>query len=83
VKASSLVHLKRGGEGGIRTLPRGGEKVLADGLSQVNALRAFFLKIPITQTHWYEYFLHNQRAALLKVRLFLQAGERVIVINTP
>jgi hypothetical protein len=37
----------------------------------------------LVQTHWYEYLLHNQRAALLKVRLFLQGGERVIVINTP
>ena len=37
----------------------------------------------LVQKHWYEYFLHNQRATLLKLRLFLQAGERVIVINTP
>ena len=37
----------------------------------------------LVQTHWYEYLLHNQRAALLKVRLFLQAGEIVIVVNTP
>jgi len=37
----------------------------------------------LVQTHWYEYFLHNQRAALLKLRLFLEAGERVIVVNTP
>ena len=37
----------------------------------------------LVQTHWYEYILHNQRAALLKVRLFLQGGERVIVVNTP
>lgn len=37
----------------------------------------------LVQTHWYEYFLYNQRAALLKVRLFLQGDERIIVINTP
>jgi hypothetical protein len=37
----------------------------------------------LVQTHWYEYFLHNQRAALLKVRLFLQGDERIVVINTP
>jgi amino acid transporter len=37
----------------------------------------------LVHKHWYEYFLHNQRAALLKMRLFLQAGERVIVVNTP
>jgi hypothetical protein len=37
----------------------------------------------LVHKHWYEYFLHNQRAAFLKMRLFLQAGERVIVVNTP
>ena len=37
----------------------------------------------LVQRHWFEYLLHNQRATLLKVRLFLQAGERVIVVNTP
>ena len=37
----------------------------------------------LVQRHWYEYLLHNQRAALLKVRLFLGGDERVVVINTP
>ncbi|HWY52048.1 MAG TPA: APC family permease [Chthoniobacterales bacterium] len=37
----------------------------------------------LVQTHWYEYFLYNQRATLLKVRLFLGGDERIIVINTP
>ena len=37
----------------------------------------------LVQARWYEYFLHNQLAALLKVRLFLQGDERIIVINTP
>jgi amino acid transporter len=37
----------------------------------------------LVQMHWYEHLLHNQRAALLKVRLFLGGDERVIVINTP
>jgi amino acid transporter len=37
----------------------------------------------LVQARWYEYLLHNQRAALLKVRLFLQGDERIIVINTP
>jgi len=37
----------------------------------------------LVQMHWHEYLLHNQRAALLKVRLFLQGDERIIVINTP
>lgn len=37
----------------------------------------------LVQTRWYEYFLHNQRAAFLKMRLFLQGDERIVVINTP
>jgi amino acid transporter len=37
----------------------------------------------LVQMHWYEYLLHNQRAAFLKVRLFLHGDERIIVINTP
>ena len=37
----------------------------------------------LVQTRWYEYLLHNQRAAFLKVRLFLGGDERIIVINTP
>jgi amino acid transporter len=37
----------------------------------------------LVQTHWYEYFLYNQRATLLKVRLFLGGDERIVVINTP
>jgi hypothetical protein len=37
----------------------------------------------LVQAHWYEYLLHNQRATLLKVRLFLQGDERIVVINTP
>jgi hypothetical protein len=37
----------------------------------------------LVQARWYEYLLHNQRAAFLKVRLFLGGDERIIVINTP
>jgi amino acid transporter len=37
----------------------------------------------LVQARWYEYLLHNQRATLLKVRLFLQGDERIIVINMP
>jgi hypothetical protein len=39
----------RRGEGGIRILRGGIEKVLADALSQVNSRQQFF-KIPITDT---------------------------------
>lgn len=46
--------------------------------------RLIAVMIPeLVQARWYEYLLHNQRVALLKVRLFLQGDERIIVINTP
>ncbi len=34
-------------------------------------------------THWYDYFLHNQRATALKAALLLRGGERVAMINVP
>jgi amino acid transporter len=37
----------------------------------------------LVPTHWYEHLLHNQRATLLKVRLFVGGDERIVVINTP
>jgi hypothetical protein len=37
----------------------------------------------LVEAHWYEYLLHNQRAAFLKLRLFLGGDERIIVVNTP
>jgi hypothetical protein len=49
-----------------------------------NPDRLIAVVIPeLAQMRWYEYLLHNQRAALLKIRLFLQGDERIIVINTP
>ena len=33
--------------------------------------------------HWYENFLHNQRANLLKLILLVKGNEKVIVINIP
>ena len=34
-------------------------------------------------THWYDYFLHNQRTTALKAALLLRGGERVAMINVP
>jgi amino acid transporter len=46
--------------------------------------RLIAIVIPeLVQAHWYDYLLHNQRAAFLKVRLFLGGDEQIIVINTP
>jgi len=33
--------------------------------------------------HWWESFLHNRRADLLKVMLLLRGNRRIIVINIP
>src|SRR5215831_381252 len=37
----------------------------------------------LVEAHWYEYLLHNQRAAWLKADLFLHGEQRVVVINVP
>ncbi len=34
-------------------------------------------------TRWWQYFLHNQRAQLLKLLLLLRGNQRIIVINIP
>jgi len=33
--------------------------------------------------HWYHYFLHNKRAALLKTLLYFSGNQQVVVINVP
>lgn len=33
--------------------------------------------------HWYHYFLHNKRAALLKAQLYFSGNQQVVVINVP
>jgi hypothetical protein len=46
--------------------------------------RQFAVMIPeLVERHWYYYFLHNQRAAVLKALLYLRGSERVAVVNVP
>ncbi len=33
--------------------------------------------------HWYHYFLHNKRAALLKAQLYFSGNQQVVVMNIP
>jgi hypothetical protein len=33
--------------------------------------------------HWYEHFLHNKRAAMLKALLLVRGDEDIVVINVP
>ena len=37
----------------------------------------------LVERHWYHYFLHNQRAAILKALLFLRGNQHLSVINIP
>jgi amino acid transporter len=33
--------------------------------------------------HWYHYFLHNKRAALLKAQLYFSGNQQIVVMNIP
>jgi hypothetical protein len=35
------------------------------------------------ETRWYYYFLHEQRATLLKMQLLLAGNDRISVLNIP
>lgn len=37
----------------------------------------------LVERHWYYYFLHNQRAAVLKTLLYLKGSQRIAVVNVP
>jgi amino acid transporter len=37
----------------------------------------------LVERHWYYYFLHNQRAAVLKTLLYVRGSQRIAVINVP
>ncbi len=37
----------------------------------------------LVERHWYYYFLHNQRAAVLKTLLYVRGNQRIAVVNVP
>jgi amino acid transporter len=37
----------------------------------------------LVERHWYYYFLHNQRAAVLKTLLYVRGSQRIAVVNVP
>lgn len=37
----------------------------------------------MVERHWYYYFLHNQRAAILKTLLYVKGGQKIAVVNVP
>jgi len=53
-------------------------------LERQNPERAIAVLIPeLVERHWFHYFLHNQRAALLKGLLLVKGNQRINVINVP
>lgn len=37
----------------------------------------------LVERHWYHYFLHNQRAEVLKALLMVRGNERIVVVSVP
>jgi amino acid transporter len=37
----------------------------------------------LVERHWYYYFLHNQRAAVLKTLLYIKGNQKIAVVNVP
>lgn len=57
---------------------------LVDELKRDNPLRTVAVVIPeMVELHWYDYLLHNQRAAVLKTALLFSGRRHVAVINIP
>jgi hypothetical protein len=53
-------------------------------LAQKNPDRHIAVLIPeLVEPHWRHFFLHNQRAAVLKALLFVKGNQRINVINVP
>lgn len=53
-------------------------------LKQENPGRRIAVVIPdLVENKWYHYFLHNQRAVLLRTMLRLKADQRIVVISIP
>lgn len=54
------------------------------GVQQKEPARQIAVVIPeIIERHWYYYFLHNQRAAVLKALLYVRGNHQIAVINVP
>jgi len=54
------------------------------GLQKKDPSRQIAVLIPeLIERHWYYYFLHNQRAAMLKTLLYVRGSQRIAVINVP
>ena len=53
-------------------------------LQKKDPSRQLAVLIPeMVERHWYYYFLHNQRAAVLKTLLYVKGSQRIAVVNVP
>jgi hypothetical protein len=53
-------------------------------LAKTNPKRRVVTIIPeLMEKRWYYYFLHTQRATLLKTRLLMEGSDRISVLNIP
>ncbi len=53
-------------------------------LEKKNPDRQIAVLVPeLVEQHWYQYFLHNQRAKLLKAMLLLKGDRRLVLISIP
>ena len=53
-------------------------------LSQENPKRRIIAMVPeLVENRWYNYFLHSQRATLLKTLLLMKGNDRISVLNIP
>jgi amino acid transporter len=54
------------------------------GLQKKEPDRQLAVLIPeVVERHWYYYFLHNQRAAVLKTLLYIKGSQKIAVVNVP
>jgi amino acid transporter len=53
-------------------------------LAEKNPGRKIVVVIPeLVEDHWYEYFLHNQRARLLEWMLLVRGNQRIFTVSSP
>ena len=53
-------------------------------LQRTHPDRQIAVLIPeLVERHWYHYFLHNQRAELLRALLLAKGSQQLILVNVP
>jgi hypothetical protein len=53
-------------------------------IERKNPERTIAVLLPeLIERRWYQYFLHNQRARILAVRLLAQGIHRIVIVNVP